>query len=633
MLTCICLLLLCLGAAPAFAQQAAGDVPRDVGGEVTGLGDIGQIGNAVSRSVISLNGEWDAIIDPYDTGLVDYKSRPLKSGFWADRKPSGPMDLVEYDFDTSDKLKVPGDWNTQAERLFFYEGAVWYRRVFEAEPDVQMRQFIRLEGANQRSTVWLNGTLLGGNSVGFTPKAYEATGIVRQGRNSLVVRVDNRRDATSVPGLRTDWWNYGGITRRVDVLQMPSTFIKDVHVELSQDRSMVQGWIALDGPQAASRTLRIAIGGLETEVTTNDRGVGELRVARRDLALWSPSSPTLHELEAKLVGEGAAVVDTFHDRVGLRSIATDGGRILLNGKRIGLLGVCAHEERISGDGRSWSEADARELARKLKSLGCNFVRLAHYPHAEIVSRVMDEAGIMVWAEIPVYWKLDYGNPATLDEAYAHLDGLIGRDHNRASVIVWSIGNETEMNEASTTFRNKLAERVRRLDHARLLAAALEASLTIKDGHVVKMVLEDPFAMAVDLLAINSYIGWYVGRVEDMATLPVTIGSNKPFIISEFGADAKRGRAASTPGVDEIWTEDYQGKLYGATLDWFETLPNFAGCTPWILSDFRSPRRLLPGVQDYWNRKGLLDERGEPKAAFRVLKQRYERWAERWPVGE
>lgn len=595
-----------------------------------GLESLWSIGNAEGRSVLRLDGPWDAIVDPYDTGSLDYKSRPLHDGFWADRKPAGPMDLVEYDFDASDKLTVPGDWNTQRESLYFYEGTVWYRNVFASEPSPGMRRFIRVGSANQRSAVWLNGQMLGENPVGFTPRSYEVTDAIREGDNSLVVRVNNRREPSSVPGMRTDWWNYGGLTRPVELLEVPATFVRDAHAELTQDRVKVSGWVALDGPEAASRRVRVSVGGSAVEFTTDAAGVAQWELARGGLGLWSPSSPELHELRAELLGLGAGTDDVFTDRIGLRTIATEGGRVLLNGEAIGFRGVCVHEERIAGDGRSWSEGDARELAEELRALGCNFVRLAHYPHAEAVARVMDEAGIMVWAEIPVYWKLDYANPETLSEARSHLQGLISRDHNRASVVVWSIGNETEVNEASNAFRSALAEDVRRLDPHRLLAAALEPRLTIRDGRVVKVVLDDPFGAEVDLLAINSYIGWYVGRVEDMRGLPVELGWDKPIMVSEFGADAKRGLAPKVEGRDEIWTEAYQAKLYRETLAWFETMPNFAGCSPWILSDFRSPRRLLPGVQDHWNRKGLLDELGEPKEAYEVVRGTYERWAKEWP---
>ena len=583
------------------------------------------IGSAEDRRSIELSGEWKLIVDPFETGEFDYKSRPRRDGFWRDITAEGPEQLVEYGFEQSPSLRVPGDWNTQRDDLFFYEGSVWYRKRLDFEPTGSMRQFIHVAAANRRSRVWLNGEELGSSSVGFTPSSYECTHTILAGENSLVIRVDNRRDPSGVPGIRTDWWNYGGLTRPVSVLEIPETFIRDAHAELSDDRSSVNGWVVLDGENRAGRDLRISIGSLTTVVEADDGGIVSYSIDRDELDLWSPSMPTLHALRVELIGpEGAD--DVFNDSVGLRTVSTSGDQVLINGEPVLLRGVCVHEEQISGDGRSWSREHAIELAGRLSELGCNFVRLAHYPHAEAVARVMDEAGILVWAEVPVYWTLDYKNPATLEEAKAHLRGLIGRDHNRASIAVWSIGNETGDGADVTAFRRALAEQVRELDPARLLAAALEPSLDFRDGRVVGMTIDDPFGEYVDLLAINSYIGWYVGSLDDLDDLPVRRTWDKPFIVSEFGAGAKRGLASPFPEASRVkWTEAYQAELYERTLAWLESTPGFAGVSPWILSDFRSPRRIRPGVQDWWNRKGLLDEQGAPKAAHETVRRFYERW--------
>lgn len=585
------------------------------------------LGGDVAAAGRDLSGEWKIVIDPFETGTVDYKSRPRKNGFWRDARAGGPMELVEYSFDDGPALNVPGDWDTQRDDLFLYEGTVWYRRQFEYRPDTDQRHFIRVGAANRRSSVWLNSKHLGDSAVGFTPSTYECTEVIRDGVNTLIIRVDNRRDPAGVPGMRTDWWNYGGLTRPVTVFSKPETFIRDAHAELAEDTQTIRGWIALDGPDAADRLVRVAVGGEQIDATTGSDGIARYELERADLALWSPDSPALHDFRVSLDG-AAGIEDSFSDRVGLRTVSTSGDRILVNGEPVLLRGICVHEEQITGDGRSWSREHALELAAEIKRLGCNFVRLAHYPHAEPVARVMDEAGILVWAEVPVYWTLDYTNPATLDEAKAHLRGLIGRDHNRASIAFWSIGNETGVGPDVTRFRRALADEVRRLDDTRLLAAALEATLTVENGRVTRMVIDDPFGEFVDVLAINTYIGWYVGRTEDLAGLPVERSFDKPFMVSEFGAGAKRGLPSPFPGEPAAkWTELYQAQLYAATLEWLERSPGFAGVAPWILTDFRSPRRQLPGVQDWWNRKGLLDEQGRPKQAHKLVREIYARWAD------
>src|SRR6185295_6986888 len=138
---------------------------------------------------------------------------------------------------------------------------------------------------------------------------------------------------------------------------------------------------------------------------------------------------------------------SLSDRIGFRSIEARGADILLNGKPMFLRGISIHEESPLRGGRAFSEDDARMLLTWAKELGCNFVRLAHYPHNEHIIRIADEMGIMVWSEIPVYWTVLWENPETFANARNQLEENITRDKNRASVILWSVANETPVNDA------------------------------------------------------------------------------------------------------------------------------------------------------------------------------------------
>src|ERR1700737_1904633 len=89
------------------------------------------ITNINGRHTIDLNGRWQTIIDPYETGYYDYRYQPSTDGYFKNAKPKSPSDLIEYDFDASEQLNVPGDWNSQDQRLLFYEGTVWYKRSFD----------------------------------------------------------------------------------------------------------------------------------------------------------------------------------------------------------------------------------------------------------------------------------------------------------------------------------------------------------------------------------------------------------------------------------------------------------------------------------------------------------------------
>ena len=266
--------------------------------------------------------------------------------------------------------------------------------------------------------------------------------------------------------------------------------------------------------------------------------------------------------------------------------------------------------------RANSAADATKLLQYAKSLGCNYVRLAHYPHNEHMIKKADELGLMVWEEIPVYWTVDFGNAATYKNAENQLLEMISRDKNRASVIIWSVANETPSSDARNEFLKNLVLKTRMTDSSRLVSAAL---LTRSENGI--SIIDDKMEDWLDIISINQYRGWYGG---DLATAPDAKWQtvfNKPLLVSEFGGDAKQGLHGNK---EERWTEEYQEYLYRQNLLMIEKMPHISGLSPWILMDFRSPRRNLPGVQDGFNRKGLLSDKEEKKKAYFVLEEFYRR---------
>jgi beta-glucuronidase len=314
--------------------------------------------------------------------------------------------------------------------------------------------------------------------------------------------------------------------------------------------------------------------------------------------------------------------DTVHDSIGFRTIETRGPQILLNGEPIFLRGISLHEEAPVRGGRAYSEDDAQTLLGWAKELGCNFVRLAHYPHNENEIRLADRMGLLVWSEIPVYWDIAWKSPAALASAESQLREMIARDHNRAAVVLWSLSNETPVEPDRLTFLRTLAEDARHLDPTRLITSAMnKVEDDGADGHI----LRDPLGQFLDVLGLNEYFGWYYGRPEDIDRQRWTTAYDKPLIISEFGGDAAYGRHGDAAAR---WTEEYQAGLFVHQLNMVNKVPHLAGLSPWVLMDFRSPRRPLPGIQDYFNRKGLLSNTGQRKQAFFVLQKFYRDMQER-----
>ena len=569
------------------------------------------ITNVEGRTTYPLDGDWQTIVDPYENGYYNYRYQPSDNGYFMNQKPKDKSDLVEYDFDKSELLKVPGDWNTQREKLFLYEGTIWYKKDFEYHLEKGRRLFVYFGAVNYGAIVYLNGTKLGEHEGGFTPFNFEVTSLVKKKDNFLVVKVDNKRSREFVPTVNTDWWNYGGITRSVSLIEVPLNFIKDYCIQLSKaSNNEIRGWVQVDGKDLRQNiTLRIPEIGLEKTFVANDNGYVNVN-CKATLKFWSPEMPKLYEVIIETQSE------KISERIGFRKIETIGDNIVLNGKRIFLKGISAHEEAPVRGGRAYSMDDARTMLQWVKELNGNYIRLAHYPHDESIVRLADEMGILIWAEIPVYWTILWNNEQTFLNAKNQLTEMIMRDKNRASVILWSVANETPLSEERLIFLKKLTEYARKLDGTRLLTAALEHHY-VNDTTVV---IDDPFGEYLDVIGLNEYIGWYDGLPDKADKIHWETMYEKPIIISEFGADALQGYHGDSL---TRWSEEYQANLYEHQIGMLKKIPHLQGLSPWILADFRSPRRNLPGIQDQWNRKGLISDKGIKKKAFYILQQFYQ----------
>ena len=568
--------------------------------------------NVDHRQTVDLGGDWKVIIDPYETGFYNYRYQEDSNGYFRDRRPQGPTDLVEYSFDGSDALHVPGDWNTQRPELLLYEGTIWYRRIFTHTPAPGHRQFVYFGAVNYEAIVYLNGRKLGRHEGGFTPFAFEITDTVKAGANTLVVKVDNKRRRDAIPTVNTDWWNYGGITRRVLLVETPATFVSEYLIQLAPGRTdRIAGWVQLDGTAAAG-TISVAIpeAGLRAEAAVDGAGRAELALDAPGLELWSPEHPRLYDVVITHDG------NELHDTIGFRTLEARGHQILLNGQPIYLRGISIHEEAPLRGGRANGPDDSAVLLDWAQELGCNFVRLAHYPHNEFMVREAERRGILVWSEVPIYWTIQWENAAVEVLARQQIAEMITRDRNRACVILWSLANETPVGERRNTFLKGLVDHARALDPTRLITAAMEKRYV--NNTTIR--IDDPFGEHLDVLGVNEYVGWYDGLPPKADWLTWTSAYDKPVIISELGGGAKAGMRGD-PTTDRF-SEDFQAALYEHQIGMLAKVPFVQGMTPWILADFRSPRRPIPDIQDGWNRKGLISNHGERKLAFGVLQQYY-----------
>ena len=572
------------------------------------------------RTVTSLNGPWHYLVDQSPgRALYNDKGGINDNSYGLNERPTivGKHNM-EYDFATAPTLNVPGDWNTQVPQLFNYEGVLWYQRNFDYQPKAGTRTFLHVGAANYRSHVWVNGKRICDHEGGYTPFDCEATSVLHPGSNFVVIAVDATRLVDGIPSVGIDWMNYGGLTRDVSLVTVPTAFIDDYDVHLKhgakfEDNNQLTGYVhVLDAPAGTPVTLSIPEAGINASLKTDAEGNATFDVTASKLTLWSPASPKLYAVSLSS-GAGPAQ-DQLSDNIGFRDIRVEGTKILLNGKAVFLEGANMHAEAPVRGGRANTDKDVATIYDYLKQMNANFVRLCHYPHDERMTRASDKLGFMVWSEIPNWQRISFEKQEVYDKDVVMLKEMIRRDRNKASVILWSVSNETPNNPARTKFLTNLANEARALDPTRPITSAIIGPKRVgntMDGN-------DPLTAALDVIGQNEYIGWYEGTPEEADTT-VWNFPNKPVIMSEFGAEAKQGNHGAT---NARWTEEQQSYVIEHQLTMMRKIPQLRGLTPWVLMDFRSPTRNIPKLQDGYNRKGLIAEDGKKKAAFAIFQKAY-----------
>jgi len=564
------------------------------------------------RDTKPLDGEWHFSPDVFHSVV---RSR------WFDEVTHNRDGLpIPYDFsfDEWETVQVPGVWNNQKREYALYEGPGLYFKEFAWEPDENGRTILRIGAANYETRIWLNKKYLGRHLGGFTPFCIDVTDTLKK-ENRLLLCVDNTRKGSQIPSLHYDWFNYGGIHRAVELLQVPVVFIKDFYLQLSKDiknqldysmtvvshnakQEMLEARIVIDELGISKNISCVADASVPGSFTCQ----GTITVEESNLQLWSTEHPHLYSVQAECMG------DVYKDEIGFRRIVVDGQNILLNGNPVFLKGMCVHEESPKHL-RAMTEEDVRTTLETAKQLGCNFLRLTHYPHHELAAKLADRLGIMLWEEIPVYWALEFENPGTFQDAANQLTELILRDRNRASVIIWSVGNENPDTDARYSFMQRLVGIARTLDHNRLISASCLID-------VEQCKIKDRLIEQLDIVGVNEYYGWYLKDFGILEKILSNYQEGKPVIITETGADAVCGKSGNS---DELYTEECQAAIYQKQFEILFRYPFIRGTTPWILFDYASMRR-MSSFQKGYNLKGIIGaDRIYKKKAYDVVEKAYQ----------
>lgn len=562
--------------------------------------------NIPARKQTSLNGKWQIIIDPYDVGITPWKS------FYKDKKPENKTDFYEYAFDGGPEFDVPGDINSQLPELKNYESTVWYKKTFVGQQQSGKRQFLYFDAINYIADVFLNNQKIGSHEGGFTPFQFEITDKIKNGDNSIIVRVNNKRLREGVPATGYDWMNYGGITRDVRLVETPSIYIDDYFIQLEKgSKNRVVGYVKLAGVTKSQQVkIQIPEAKIKWTLTTNEQGYAVLKFPAK-LTLWSPKNPKLYRVII------SSETDTVTEDIGFRNIQTKGTDILLNGESVFLKGVNFHEEIPQRKGRAHSEADALMLLTWAKELGCNFIRTSHYPQNENIVRMAERMGFMIWEEVPVFQTISFDNLPTQELITKQLKETLRRDKNRCGIVIWSMANETPPTSIRTQVIADMVATCRSIDSTRLVSVAFNNLKYVEN----KVIIEDSLIDSLDLIGVNEYIGWYKPWFAKPSEMEWVSKYNKPLIMSEFGAEALYENHGAAD-VASSWSEEYMEQFYKDQITMLERIPFLRGTCPWILADFQSPLRMHPVFQNGWNRKGLLSDKGEKKKAWFVMKNFY-----------
>ena len=623
------------------------------------------IGWIDSRRITSLNGEWSYIVDPMNNGLPESS---FFGGFPKNKTQKTGMELIEYNFETAAKIQIPGAWNAIDKKLFFYRGPVWLYKKFNYQLKKEAITHLYIEGSNFTTKIFINGSIVGEFEGGYVPFNFDISKYLKDGENILLVQTDNTLNKSSVPTQKTDWWPWGGIVGDVYILETPKKFIQNAYLQLNPEKFSEALFNVEMNQELSGQRIVLEIPELQfkDEFLTNATGFIKERIKIAP-QLWSPDDPKLYKV---IISTDQEIIS---DEIGFRSIKVRGQNIYLNNSEIQFKGISMHSEPIGIPGPAFSKEHFQDLLLTAKDLNINFIRAAHYPYTRHLAKVADRLGLMLWEEVPVYWNIDWDNSETLNIATNQITRLVQRDQNRASVVVWSVANETPLSSSRMKFLNTLLSEIEVIDSTRLTTAALlsgseeqfkalvlvlalkgfnsqwvnsqekaifqfildQANIPIDSELNFSISIDDPLGESVDLISYNEYFGWYYvtfftdqmmiseGTLrklmfEIMPSIKISSVFNKPIHISEFGAGAKYGNHSN-----KIWSENYQASLYRHQLEMLSNSPQIKGISPWVFKDFRAMLRPLPGIQDFYNRKGLIDENGNKKEAFDVLADFYE----------
>ena len=538
-------------------------------------------------------------------------------------------EIEHLDFESGLKINLPHTWNAkdgQDGGNDYYRGTCWYMKELEiAVPDADTEIWLEFHGVAMTADVYMNGQKLAHHEGGYSTfrvnitdalNNAETAGVNAVSRNKLAVSVDNSANRRVYPQ-KADFTFYGGIYRDVYLITVPKVhFALDyygspaikVTPELAEDLKSAEvtteAWIS----GKADTQVQFTIDGKTQSVTSKD-GYAKAVFHLENVHLWDGvNDPYLYTAKAVLTESG----DTVETKFGCRTFSMDADKgFFLNGRSYPLCGAARHQDR-QGIGNALTKKEHEEDMVLLLEMGANTVRLAHYQHDQYFYDLCDEAGMIVWAEIPYITEhMPEGRANTISQ----MTELVVQNYNRPSIICWGLSNEIT---ATGGVSEDLVDNHRVLNE---LCHSLDATRPTTMAHVFMLDPNEDIVTLPDIRSYNLYYGWYVGDWDGNDQWFDDFHRKHPETViglSEFGADANPAYQSAVPEQGD-WSESYQALYHEHMLKMWSERPYIWAMHVWNMFDFGADGR-DEGGKPGQNQKGLVTfDRKLKKDAFYIYK--------------
>ena len=528
-----------------------------------------------------------------------------------------------------ESVNLPHTFNIDAyQQRNYYQGKGFYRRTLVLPEIVaERRYYMKIDAASKAANIRVNGKEVGSHVGGYTACIVDITEYIRK-ENLIEITVDNgRKDITPISADFTFW---GGIYRDVWLISTPKQhfnmsnmgsdgiFISTPVVNEKRGVLKVKCEVTNDSHESSILEVRSAIYSpqgklLQTIKQKQKLKSGETYIfentsgAIESPDLWSPETPSLYLVKTTLVDpKSGKLLDEKNHKVGFRWFTFDGSKgFFLNGKSYKLRGLNRHQDQAPAGVALDDEAHRRDIFL-MKELGCNFIRISHFPQDDAILEMCDELGLLAWEEIPII-NIVPNTPGYDDNCEYNLREMIRQHYNHSSVITWGYMNEILLTAPSIGKPEWLACKERTVNLAQRLEAVLKEEdpgrASVMAFNMTNLYNEIGLNL-VDVVGWNLYHGWYVDKLKDFNAWCEDQHRrypDQPMIISEWGAGSDK-RLHSTQGRAFDFSIEYQQTYIEHYLPFIENTEWIRGCAYWNFIDFNVAARQesMPRV----NNKGL-----------------------------